>query len=747
MIRRLLRTSAPLFALLGGLAPLAACSHGRPASVAEESGLVQERPWMDSALAPEKRAELLLAQMTRAEKATLLFGYFGKAAAWRKYTPPAEARAASAGYVRGVERLGIPAQWQTDAGIGVATQGGNHPKRACTALPSGLAIAATWDPAVSEAGGAMIGAEARTSGFNVMLAGGVNLLRDAYNGRNFEYGGEDPWLAGSIAAAAIRGIQSQHVISTAKHFAVNDQETDRNAGNSVIDDAGARMSDLLAFEFAIEGGQPGSVMCAYNKVNGIYSCESPYLLTDVLRRDWRYDGYVMSDWGATHSSAAAANAGLEQESGWPFDAQPFFQEPLMRDVEAGRVSETRLDEMVTRILVQMFRMGLFEHPVTEGKVDLAAHAPVTLAAAKDAIVLLENDASVLPLSSALRNVAVIGGYADKGVLSGGGSSQVYPPGENAVPGLHPQEWPGPVVYYPSSPVAELQALMPNARVSFEGGTDVARAVELAKRSEVAVVFATQWATESIDTTIVLPNAQDALISAVAAANPKTVVVLETGGPVLMPWADQVSGIVMAWYPGSQGGKAIAEVLTGKVNPSGHLPLTIPRSADQLAHPNPPHAGDVVYSEGAAVGYKWFDKQAHTPLFPFGHGLSYSSFQYANLSAKPDALGLEVSFDCKNTGALAGKDVPQVYVSGAGWEAPKRLGAYGKVQLEPGAQQTLRVKVDPRLLAVWHTETREWKIAPGQYEVLLGHSSANIVQRVTVSHPGGVIAASAPHEPR
>jgi beta-glucosidase len=319
--------------------------------------------WRNSALSPDARATALVRAMTAQEKRQLVFGYFASDFPPKKFKTPQGARPGSAGYVPPIPRLGIPAQWQTDAGIGVATQGAAPEKRLRTALPSGLATAATWDPAIAFAGGQMIGAEARASGFNVMLAGGVNLMREPRNGRNFEYGGEDPLLAGVMVGRQIAGIQSNHIISTVKHYAINDQETARNTGNSVIDPVAARTSDLLAFQFAIEAGDPGSVMCSYNHVNGTYACENKWLLTDVLRKDWNWPGYVMSDWGATHSTAAAANAGLEQQSGWPFDVAPFFEKPLAEAVANGSVPAARLDEMAHRILRSMFAHGLFEHPV------------------------------------------------------------------------------------------------------------------------------------------------------------------------------------------------------------------------------------------------------------------------------------------------------------------------------------------------------------------------------------------------
>src|SRR6185369_6147792 len=324
-----------------------------------------------------------------------------------------------------------------------------------------MAIAASWDPDVARRGGEMIGAEARASGFNVILAGGVNLVREPRNGRNFEYLGEDPWLAGNVAGASMKGIESNHIITTVKHFALNDQETDRNTLNVVIDPAQARMSDLLAFEIAIEQADPGSVICSYNKVWGDYSCEQPKLLTEALRRDWGWRGYVMSDWGATHSTAKAANAGLDQESGYPFDPTPFFEAPLLKAVEAGEVTEARLTEMAQRILRTMFAKGVVDHPVEIAPIDFKAHAAITRQAAEAGIVLLKNERAILPLGAGLKRIAVIGGYADKGVLAGGGSSLVYPVGGNAVPGLKPTSWPGPIMYYPSSPLKAIQALAPN----------------------------------------------------------------------------------------------------------------------------------------------------------------------------------------------------------------------------------------------------------------------------------------------
>jgi beta-glucosidase len=693
--------------------------------------------WADRALDAQKRVALLLPQMTRDEKLTLVFGYFATDFPPRKFKAPEGARNGSAGYVPGIPRLGIPAQWQADAGIGVASQGGAPRKWERTGLPSGLATAATWNPELAFDAGAMIGEEARASGFNVMLAGSVNLMREPRNGRNFEYAGEDPLLAGTMVGAHISGVQSNNIISTLKHFAVNDQETDRNAGNSVIDPAAARMSDLLAFQIAIEKGNPGSVMCAYNRVNGTFSCENPWLLTQVLRKDWGFKGYVMSDWGGVHSTAPAIAAGLDQQSGFPFDQRPYLGTDLKEALEKGTVSEQALDQMVSRILYAMFRHGLFDHPITAAPQDLpekllAKSAATSQRDAEEAMVLLKNDQAILPLTSAVKRIVVIGGHADKGVLSGGGASSVHPKGGNAVPGLKPQFWPGPVVYYPSSPLATIRAQAPGAQIDFVDGTDRAAAAAAARDADVAIVFATQWAGESFDVSLTLPDNQDALIAGVADANPKTVVVLETGGPVFTPWADKVSAIVSAWYPGTSGGPAIANILFGRVNPSGHLPATFPASLSQLPKPSEPNRGDTVYGEGATVGYKWFDQKGHRPAFAFGHGLSYTDFRYSALSARPAGGSVTASFVVRNTGKRRGKDVAQLYVAGDGWEAPKRLGAFKKVDLAPGQSTRVTLSVDPRLLATFDEKRNSWNIRAGTYRVMLATSSRDIVQTVPVS---------------
>ncbi len=705
--------------------------------------------WLDRSLSPDERAGRLVRAMSQDEKLTLVTGYFGVQKEWNQYRF-AEARPQSAGFVRGVSRLFFPPQWQSDAGSGVATQGEPPPELERTVLPSGLLTASTWNPNLAERAGAMIGSEARDTGYNVMLAGGVDLMREPGNGRNFEYGGEDPLLSGTLVGALVRGIQSNHIVTTIKHYAFNDQETGRRAVNVVIDEASARMSDLLAFQIAIEQGDPGSVMCSYNLVNGTHACQNDWLLNQVLKHDWGFTGYVMSDWGAQQDTALDANHGLDQETGVSHLGKYVWLDKLSAAISRGEVRPSRLDDMVVRVARTLIAKGAVDDPVRPGPIDFAAHAKVTQADAEEGIVLLQNR-GVLPLAAGVGTIAVIGGHADAGVLTGGGSAQVYAPGGNAVRGLGPKSWPGPEVYARSSPLEALRAELPRATIRWSDGSDLSSAAAAAAKADVAIVFVTQWTAEAMDFPLTLPDEQDRLVETVALANPHTVVVLETGGPVLMPWLDRVAGVLEAWYPGSQGGPAIARVLSGAVDPSGHLPVSFPRALTQLPRPKIAGEGlgkdqsfDVHYDEGAAVGYRWYDKQRLDPLFAFGHGLSYTTFERDNLAARLDHDELQVSFRVRNTGTRAGADVALVFVSpvAGGWEAPKRLGAFAKVDLGPGASEQRTVTVDPRLLAMYDTKRGGFRIAPGTYRVTLAASARDAGQSVTLALPERLIAAGA-----
>jgi beta-glucosidase len=514
---------------------------------------------------------------------------------------------------------------------------------------------------------------------------------------------------------------------------LNAYETGRNVHNGRIDPAAFRESDLLAFELAIERGQPGAIMCAYNKVNGAYSCENKALLVDTLKRDWGYKGWVMSDWGAVHSTASAAK-GLDHQSGEQLDKQVYFGDDLKKAVAAGEVSSARVSDMVQRILRSMFTVGLFDHPPRPAPIDYDFHAHLARQIGAEGIVLLRNKGGLLPLTSDIKRIAVIGGSASLGVLSGGGSSQVTPTGKAAISvqlGADTEMDNGTrrAVWFPSAPLDAIRKRAPQAEVIFDDGRYPAAAANLARSVDVAIVFATQWNSENEDVAdLTLPQGQDAMVAAVAAANPRTVVVLETGGPVDMPWLGATAAVLEAWYPGQQGGEAITDVLFGDVNPSGRLPMTFPKSVAQLPRPTMPGVGmdkatgfDIDYLEGADVGYRWFAKTGASPLFPFGHGLSYSTFAVTDLRVQGGKT-LTVSFDVANTGKLAGADVPQVYLSSAAGAPTLRLIGWEKVHLAPGERKHVSVQADPRLLARFDAHANVWKIAAGEYRVTVGESA-------------------------
>ena len=712
-----------------------------------------DQPWLDSKIPPEARAKAALAAMTLDEKLRLVFGYSDQALTDVAKVPDDIVSPAlktyvvshlvkgSAGFVPGVPRLGIPDQTQTDASMGV-----RNSFIPSTALPSSLATAASFDPEVPRTGGRMIGAEARATGHNTMLSGGINLAREPRNGRNFEYAGEDPLLAGIMVGALIDGIQSNRIISTIKHYAVNDQETLRTTLDVTISAAAMRQSDLLAFELAIEQGSPGSVMCSYNLINGRWGCENDYLLNTVLKGDWGYKGFVMSDWGAVHSTVGAVNGGLDQFTGFCCVAdKPWFAPPAMKAaLRSGAIAQTRLDDMVTRILWALFAKGPVDDPVKVTPIDYAAHALVSQKAAEDSLVLLKNDGNLLPLRG-VKSIAVIGGNADKGVLAGAGSSDVTPVGGAVKIGTH--------TYLPSPPLDALRRELPRTRIAFDAGTDPAAAAALAAQSDVAILFVTRHNSEGSEASLEMVGNQDALVAAVAKANPKTIVVAETGGAIYMPWVNDVPAILEAFYPGVRGGPAIARILTGKVNPSGHLPISFPASADQLARPAIAGLGEpdgtsaeVLYDEGAAIGYKWYDVKGYKPLFWFGHGLSYTSFALSNFTAQPDGKAIKVSFAIRNTGKRLGKGVGQVYVAptnwrNVAWEAPKRLGGFAKAELKPGQTKRIELTVDPRLLATYEAAGNNWHIKPGTYHLTVGESSDTPMQTIEVTLPDSIWRAS------
>jgi beta-glucosidase len=698
------------------------------------------RPWMNTTLSPEDRAELVLRQLTLDEKLALVHGN-GMAHESQWTMPLTHLADGGAGYVEGIERLGIPPLVISDAGYGVRSSGANG--RYSTAMPSNLGAASSWDLDSACQFGEVIASELRAQGFDMTLGGGVNLTREPRNGRTFEYAGEDPLLAGTVVGNIMKCEQEKHVLGDIKHYAVNDQETGRFVVDSVISKRAMQESDLLAFHIALSIAHPGAVMCSYNRINGDFGCENPYTLKDVLKKDWGFKGFVISDWGGTHSTEKASAAGLDQEQ----PMADYFGPKLKQAVAAGRVPLAEIDDHARRVLYAEFLSGVVDDPPHKSVVDVEKGLEVAQHIEEKSIVLLKNNHDVLPIiPSRVHSIAIIGGHADVGMISGGGSAQVDPPGGNAImpPGKGDTHWLD-HVWFPTSPLKALQAKLPSTKIEFDPGTDLQSAASLAKRTDVAVVFAYQWQSEGMDlSNLSLPDGQDALIEQIAAANPHTIVVLETGTAVTMPWIDKVAGVVEAWYAGSAGDKALADILLGDVNPSGKLAMTFPKNESDLPRPtipSPPATDDgqgtgsvnagtrissyaVHYDEGPQVGYKWYEAQQKLPLFAFGFGLSYTTYTYSGLSI--DSSAKTARFTVKNTGRRAGTEIAEVYATlPKGADEPfKRLAGWKRITLEPGESQSVTVAIDPRVLETFDESKEAWNFATGDYGVFVGPSSEN-----------------------
>jgi beta-glucosidase len=693
-------------------------------------------PWMDKTLTPDQRAEMVVKEMTLDEKISILHGRGG-------FQAEGPISNGGAGVIQGVPRLGIPALQLADSAVGVraAAERGRY----ATLLPSTIGAAATWDLKLAYEYGEVIGRELRDQQYHATLGAGVNLMREPRNGRNFEYMGEDPILAGKMVSQLMQGLASQKVITDLKHYALNDQETGRNIANVRMDKRTMRETDLLAFEIAVLEAQPGMVMCSYNKVNGDWACENDYLLNQLLKKTWGFKGVVVSDWNATHSTVKAALAGLDCEQPGAPNERARFGDALKKAVEAGEVPMSRIDDMVHRIVRTAFAFGVVDDPPLGRVVDPFKGAESAQKVAEQGSVLLKNANGILPLNAArLKSIAIIGSKADTSVLSGGGSAQVDPPGGG------PSRFGGPPVWFPSSPLRSIRAKAPGARVEYNDGENLAAAAALAKASEIAIVFVNEHTSEGRDLqTLTLSGQQNELVKQVAAVNPRTIVVLETGGPAAMPWIADVAAAIEIWYPGIRGAEALANILFGDVNPSGKLPATFPKSDADLPHPvipgsvraaTPPPAPpagapagraagrammtpfDIDYTEGLKVGYKWFQSEGIQPLFPFGFGLSYTTFSYSGLKAGLDS----VTFTVRNTGKRAGAEIAQVYAGlpqNAG-EPPKRLVAWDKIQLAPGESRTVTLKLDPKFLSIFNEQKDDWELLPGEYKIFVGGSSDN-----------------------
>jgi beta-glucosidase len=661
--------------------------------------------------ANEAKVDALLGRMSLEEKIQMLHGAF---------------RRGFIGYVPAIPRLGIPELALTDGPAGVRHGPG-------TAFPAPVALAATWDRSLAHDYGAALGAETKAKGQNILLGPMVNIVRVPEGGRNFETFGEDPYLTAQMATAEIRGIQSQGVMAEVKHYAANNQEKDRLQVSAEVDERTLREIYLPAFEAAVKDANVGSVMAAYNKVNGTFSSENTHLLKDILKGEWGFDGFVVSDWGATHSTIEAANNGLDIE----MPGDKYFGQALLTAVRQGQVSQATIDEKVRRILRMVVRFGFLDHQPQVGPLDFHAQGQVARRVAEAGVVLLKNEGNVLPLDvNKFKRIAVIGAYADRATSGGGGSARMSP-------------------FNTVSPLGALTERIGNRAVlqflKFVPGSDLSKsdpattgaglladAAELAKQCDLALVFARDFETEGSDrAAITLPDEQDELISAVVRANPRTVVLLNTGCMVLLNrWADMVPAIVQAWYSGQDDGNVVADVLFGNVNPSGKLPITFPRTREDVSVVAPeqyPGAnGKGLYSEGVLVGYRHFDKNSIAPQFPFGHGLSYTTFEYSNPKLSRSRIkpgeSLTVEVQVKNTGRREGAEVVQFYVQDVQASVPrpiKELKGFEKTLLRPGETKAVRINLDSRSMAFYDVTKKQWAVEPGQFKIMIGSSSRDI----------------------
>jgi beta-glucosidase len=709
-------------------------------------------PYRNPRLSPEERTADLMKRMTLEEKATMLSG-----SGWTESAP--------------VPHLGIPAIKMTDGPMGVRSWLGssaitnlpNAVKIEATSFPAGIAMAATWDPALVQGEGQAIAQEVKALGRDMILGPTVNINRQPLWGRNFEGYGEDPYLAGRLAVAYVRGVQGERVIASVKHFDANNQEYERHRIDETINERTLHEIYLPAFQAAIEQGGTWTVMSAYNKINGVHCAESTPLLVDILRHQFGFQGFVVSDWGSTYSTAPTVNAGMDLEMPGGPPMQEWFAKPktqqagngagwltadkVVAAVKAGQISEDTLNRNVSRILRVIFLSGIFDHPHMTGEpVDTPAQRAIARQGATEGIVLLKNDGNLLPLNSAkIHSIAVIGPNAAVARTGGGGSSLVRPKyaiapleavGERAGSGVEVKyaQGAGMEGEDPANDTPEARAkLLTEARATARGAD--AAVVVIGRHSGLE--------SESFDVkTMDLPAGQDGLIEAVEEANPRTIVVLNTGDPVTMgKWIAQTPALVDMWYSGQEGGHALAAVLFGDANPSGKLPVSFPkRFEDSPAYGHYPGQDlKVDYGEGIYVGYRYFDTKNIEPQFPFGFGLSYTTFAYSHLQVTSGKIArnqpVEVSVTVGNTGSRSGAEVVELYVHPGHTKIDRpahELKDFRRVELKPGESQRVRFTLHHAAFSYWNPTTQAWTADPGQFEIQLGASSRDIRLRSPVT---------------
>jgi beta-glucosidase len=656
------------------------------------------------------RAKRLVARMTLQEKITEIHGLYDA----QHYR-----------VIPGIPRLGIPQLNVTNgpAGVGPGNMGpdGQGSQKQATAWPAPIALAASWDTNLSHEYGKLSGEETRSLGNNFLESPDVNIARVPQGGRVFESFGEDPYLAARIAVANIEGVQSTGMIANVKHYVANNQETGRMSVDEIVDERTLHEIYMPAFEASVREAHVASVMCAYPLVNGLHDCENKPLMNDVIRKEWGFDGFITSDFGATHSTVASAMAGLDLEMPGGF----FYGDAMLKAVQSGAVPVSVIDEMLVRRFSKMMEFGWFGPQPELVPIPAFEHGAIARSIAEQSMVLLKNDKNVLPIDrKAVRTVALIGPYALRTITGGGGSSHVIP-------------------MYTVTPLDGLNAaLRSRTKIRLVEGNEIAEAVDAASKVDIAIVMVGDDESEGFDHSIALRDEDNKLIEAVAKANPKTIVVLKSGSAILMPWLQDVPTVLEAWYPGEEDGAAVADVLLGNVNPSGKLPLTFPRSIDDTLAKNPDqYTGDgktVHYSEGLDVGYRGYAANGVTPLFPFGYGLSYTSFQfsYLNVTMGADKESATVSFKVSNTGQLDGAEVAELYLGfppiADGNEPPIQLKGFSKVILKTGESKVVQLKLDPRSFSFWSVAKQDWEVAPGSFQVMVGDSSANTPLKTSIN---------------
>ena len=659
-----------------------------------------------------EKAAKLVAKMTLEEKASLCSGE----TAWS---------------TKAITRLGVPSIFMTDGPHGLRKAVGfdftNSVPSTC--FPTASALASSWNPALAQKMGEALAVESQANDVQILLGPGVNMKRSPLGGRNFEYFSEDPILAGTIATAYINGVQSQGVGTSIKHFAANSQETERMSNSSNVDERTLNEIYFPAFEMAVKNAQPWTVMCSYNRLNGVYASESPYLLNDVLKKQWNFKGFVVSDWGAVNERAAGVDAGL----GLEMPASGGFNDKKIVDaVKNGTLSEARLNEVVIDVLaVTLKAKDSHKKGIV---VDKIKHNELARQVSSECIVLLKNDNAILPLKSSLKKIAIVGDFGKNPRYQGAGSSQVRPT-------------------QILNAFTELQKLAKGTQFSFSTGynsegetndTQIAEAVQNAKNAELVIVFAglpDSYESEGYDrNNLDMPAGHNKLIAEVAKANTNIVVVLMNGAAVSMPWKNDVAAIVEAYLGGQAGGGAVADVLTGKVNPSGKLSETFPARLEDTptAMDFPSRDGNAIYGEGVFIGYRYYDKKKIEPNFPFGYGLSYTTFDYsditANTTSAKDSDEITINVKVKNTGKIAGKEVVQLYVHEQESEVSRpenELKHFEKVSLLPGEQKTVSFKLTSRDFAYYNSKSHDWTVKSGKFDIRVGSSSRNLPLQQTI----------------